>query len=63
MTRTRHATHPPAVPVMARDTVRAVAGGGGGSQQPLDGRGVRTPDDDDCQSMAHTTIPSMPLIP
>ena len=27
------------------------------------GTGVRTPDDDDCQSMAHTTRPSMPLVP
>ena len=25
------------------------------------GTGVRTPDNNDCQSMAHTTVPSMPL--
>ena len=26
------------------------------------GTGVQTPDNDDCQSMAHTTRPSMPLV-
>ena len=27
------------------------------------GTGIRTPDDNNCQSMAHTIRPSMPLVP
>ena len=61
--KTRHATHPPAVPMVGRD---AKGGGGwGAADGPWMGgeTKVRTPDGDDCQSMAHTTRPSMSLMP
>ena len=40
----------------------AVAGTSPTGPWTAGGTGVRTPDDDDCQSMAHTTKPSMPLV-
>ena len=39
----------------------AVAGTSPTGPWAVGGTGVRTPDDDDCQSMAHTTRLSMPL--
>ena len=60
--KTRHATHPPAVPMVERD---AEGGGGwGAAEGPWTGgeTKVRTPDDDDCQSMVQTTRPSMSLM-
>ena len=62
-TRTRHATHPSAVPVVEGD----VEGGGGGdlTNGPLDGQTNRgsNPRRRRAPPMAHTTRPSMPLIP
>ena len=61
--KTRHVTHPPAVPMVGQ--VAEGGGGGGAADGPWMGGGteVRTPDDDDkCQSMAHTTRPSMSLM-
>ena len=40
----------------------AVAGTSPTGPWTAEGTGVRTPDDDDCQSMAHTTGPSMPPV-
>ena len=39
----------------------AVAGTSPTGPWTAGGTGVRTPDNDDCQSMAHTTRPPMPL--
>ena len=59
--RRRHATHPPAVPMVERDA----EGGGGGDLTggPLDGQTNRglNPRRRRAPSMAHTTRPSMPL--
>ena len=59
--RTRHATHPPAVPMVEGDA----EGGGGGdlANGPLYGRMNRgsNPRRRRAPSMAHTTRPSMPL--
>ena len=61
-TRTRHATHPPAVPMVEGDA----EGGGGGdlANGPLDGRTNRgsNPRRRRAPPMAHTTRPSMPLM-
>ena len=60
-TRTRHATRPPAVPMVERDA----EGGGGGDLTggPLDGQTNRgsNPRRRRAPAMAHTTRPSMPL--
>ena len=44
--------------------LKGAVAGWGAADGPWTGGGtkVRTPDDDDCQSMAHTTRPSMSLI-
>ena len=59
--RTRHATDPPAVPMVERDA----EGGGGGDLTggPLDGQTNResNPRPRRAPAMAHTTRPSMPL--
>ena len=59
--RTRHATDPPAVPMVERDA----EGGGGGdlTDGPLDGQTNResNPRPRRAPAMAHTTRPSMPL--
>ena len=59
--RTRHATHPPAVPMVER----AAEGGGGGDLTggPLDGQTNRgsNPRPRRAPAMAHTTRLSMPL--
>ena len=60
-TKTRHATHPPAVPMVGR--VAEGGGGWGAAEGPWTGRTkVQTPDDDEWQSMVHTTGPSMSLM-
>ena len=61
-TRTRHATHPSAVPVVEGD---AEGGGGGGlANGPLDGRTNRgsNPRRRRAPAIAYTTRPSMPLM-
>ena len=59
--RTRHATDPPAVPMVQRDA----EGGGGGdlTDGPLDGQTnwKSNPGPRRAPAMAHTTRPSMPL--
>ena len=61
-TKTRHATHPSAVPVVEGDA----EGGGGGdlANGPLDGRTNQgsNPRRRRATAMAHTTRPSMPLM-
>ena len=59
--KTRHTTHPPAVPVVER----ATEGGNGGDlpKRPLDGRGNQGSDPRQrrCRSKAHNTRPPMSL--
>ena len=59
---TRHATHPPAVPMVVLDVEGDSGSGAANGPLECEGTRVRTRDNDDCRSTAHTTRPSMSLV-